>query len=1567
MDTKPITVDVTWGKKKYDVILDPAAGVAQFKSSLEELTDVPIAAQTLLSDGREIKEDTDLTEIPFKDGTKIVLMASGRSQTKGRLGRDDDVDVVEDKHEADVQETITSAMTSLKKKILDQGNKENREKREKYLEYKMIDRDLEITFNDCLRSYSYSHINSYNTDQPSVAQKSSNLVKNTPVPNNGAMGQDSTNKMNNKVELNNKSNSDLINKWPSANNNLSPQEMYKLEDPFREDPFRFHPSVSVGVAGGGGGGDDDGGDDGGGDDDGGDDGGGDDDGDDGATDSFNEIIGNDVQSVTNDGIEDANSTIRPHHYDPWANDNTYNYLKKIKYHVFQKPCSGSIDLNKKQAEIVLNAVFALFLKDGNSVSNNTENMLYTVEKKIKKSEKYARDKLFFIRKYSEFIQVVDKITVNGKPLKFNEIISTSENGFYMTFFRLFILKQRVHLIHRFKNRQSETPIEFYGPITLVENNLKVNLKVNFVNATWLNAGIFKKNDTGEKLTSCPKTAFELKFAYPDSSDLFLDALGPFDTKNLYNYEFAAFATLIPSAYGGSQSASENVPKIAIAHTNITNIGTLSSFENSISHTPIFFSYILYLIFKKLGVDVENHALPFVEILYEYDESDKQSSQHGCSGKEIIILPYHYFDFFQTIDNDLVPAGDVDVQHENVDKKFNCFLRKNFVGDSISEEFDHYVEYFQSYLFKFNRKVREPTYKGEYYINNSLCKHENYQRPFKRSDYKNLIENVEKPWYCHSGEIQVNHDNGFMDHSAVFEIQAEPYRGLVDAYTDATSLTNANRIMNTRQTRSHTVNSITNRLIDFDDFIKYKNASIFSRLYYQKRHNESFLARTDDTLINNYCQKTLPWLENYNTELSKFTNKTYLHRGYQLNHIPVLFDGRTDYNINVYFNTTPIIDFTDVQPNKAEATTTPNAAATIETTTDAPAISKDEEESKYIKIAAFLNVLSYQTTNVVNNYIENSNDTIEDIPRDSNPQFNNDEKTHLYAELKKTRKLDGEKVKPIRHLMALYPDVDHGVYSKKSELISNMNVFRNNELPKTDKFNIPALTLDQIKRNTPYFDKLIFSKEEEKKKKKKKENEEEEEDKYTYFPMQHHIHVFGIFNDAKFEKKLSELYIIFRGSYTLKDWIDIDKAIQNGVGYNNTRLNNVKYTLRVISKVINNYLDNNTKVIISGHSLGGFLGAYATIAAKNTFTFGMNTIEKIFTNGVDPGNIIPILFDPFFPEYVRNQFNNTAEQIRFANFAGEEPNDLNWFEWGSRNRFWSGFEGTFPKYEEHLSSIDNGWIVRVAYDLASYSLYYSMKENRINGGIKIMNINSCVETIDNVPGNLVDFRSNPTQFRNSHSMSHFIGAKQYSQIYGWGITCENAPLANNVFKSLLFAEFNADSNVRNVNNLISKNDSLLPEFATINESQALSPENEGILSVIFNFFKLFIHNNKQYYGENRRVSPFTQNILFDINLNNKIYPVLKLLPCEEGKSDTDWTNEYRSRIKNGIELPDDVQIVSTAQSNHRTTNNRGGGRKTKNHHITKKHKKTQKARKKKTIQLRNKYKQPKKGHRTIKRK
>jgi hypothetical protein len=223
------------------------------------------------------------------------------------------------------------------------------------------------------------------------------------------------------------------------------------------------------------------------------------------------------------------------------------------------------------------------------------------------------------------------------------------------------------------------------------------------------------------------------------------------------------------------------------------------------------------------------------------------------------------------------------------------------------------------------------------------------------------------------------------------------------------------------------------------------------------------------------------------------------------------------------------------------------------------------------------------------------------------------------------------------------------------------------------------------------------------------------------------------------------------------------------------------------------------------------------------------------------------------------------------------------------------------------------------------------------------------------------------------MSHFIGAKQYSQIYGWGITCENAPLDNNVFKSLLFAEFNSDSNVQNVNNLISKNDSLLPEFATINESQALSPENEGILSVIFNFFKSFINNNTQYYGENRRVSPFTQNILFDINLNNKMYPVLKSLPCEEGKSDTDWTNEYRSRIENGIELtrPDDVQIVSTAQSNHRTTRymttNRGGGRKTKNHHITKKHKKTQKARKKKTIQLRNKYKQLKKGHRTIKRK
>lgn len=1420
MHTKPIyggaKIKLMWNNVTYDLEIDPAAGVPAFKRIVQEATGVPPDRQKLLGGklwSGILRDDADLTKISFKEGSVVSLVGTAdvvRSPVASTAPMDPTDEVIDDEpHDATTQSKIKEIMDSLKSMTTE----EQRESRKKYLNYKMIDIDLDTTFNDCLNSYTYSHINPLIDVEPSFAQPSS-IPELSPMIETGVRGE--------------------------------------LVSP---------------VFGGSG-----------------------------------ADVGTTTQSEVTDGMsllkfiqeQPLENRDNDEDFDPWPNDDpkTYSNLSAIKKFVLEGPKI----FTPEEAIIVLNAVFALFLKGGNSANTENEHSLYAVEDTTFDEEQKAVEKLFFIKKYSDFVNVVSKIkiSVNGevKPLEFTpQIQSNASKGFYMPFFKLFIVKQRVLFKYKFGDQATNT--EFYGPITITGNKLDVN----FVNGTYGNAGIFQKNGVNPPIQR-GISEFKLKFSYPALSELSGDQQSTF--KDLYNYEVGAFATIAPSADGQHQSWSKEVPQINISTREIEKLRNLENFKNSTNHMAIFYSYILYLIFKKSVTKLKEEDEMFKE--YEVDEGDENREGNKklfagqinfineLESEPTILLPFHYFDFFQMVD---------------VGETYTCFLRNNFVEKYISNEFNNYVTNFNLYLFKeLQNKAPTTGIPGIDYINNSLCI--KYPRKLLRGEYVKLHDQpgeINQKSYLYSDlvkrrcitelknppsqvlaglstsnakaylrrleeEIDKMVENGFMEYSEVYEIQGEPVRDGLHNARDAIALTNANRILNPHQVRSHTVNSITNRL---NEFSRFENdfgfgSGLKKAFNRQMARNPGWASKEyfnaelhDYQLKDKFLDQVLPSLDSYNEELGKLKNETYFHQNHPLNHIPVLFDGKTDYNINVYFNTTEIIDFRELLPN-----------------VNPEAFGNGEEESTHIKIAAFLNVLSYQTTNVVNDYIENS--------------YNPDSirKTYLYTELQKTR-MEGGKVQPIRHLMALYPDVDHGVYSEDSELIEQMNVFKNNKIPKEDINNTPEMEKIFIESNQPYFDKLIFSK--------------TESVKHIYYPMQHHIHVFGIFSDETFAN-ISELYIIFRGSYTLKDWIDIDKAIQNGVGFSNARLNDVKYTLRVISKSINKYLNATTKVIISGHSLGGFLGAYATIAVKNIFKFGQNIPEQIFQprrvnksttiQSVRPENIIPILFDPFFPEYKTNTTNtdigNVTAQIRFANKAAAELyNDLEWFKWGGEKKlagveYWSPFEGTFPKYCEHFNNIDNGWIVRVVYDLASYSLYYSMLKNEINGGIKMMNINSCVETIDkSYWGSDVVHMG---QYRNSHAMSHYVGAKQYSEIYGWGITCENSPrhISSGNYESLLLEKFNPkvspqeiseDSEVQKVNNLISRNrnGSLFPIL--------VPGMTEDKWMETFNFFKTFITDNSRYYGENRRVSPFTQNILFNIELNHDMYPrLLELIPDKE---------------------------------------------------------------------------------------
>ena len=74
-----VQVKVKWGKKEYDVAVNPSEGVPQFKRTLQETTGVPTGRQKLMGKGLWsgiLKDDADLTGMTFKSDQVITLMGT---------------------------------------------------------------------------------------------------------------------------------------------------------------------------------------------------------------------------------------------------------------------------------------------------------------------------------------------------------------------------------------------------------------------------------------------------------------------------------------------------------------------------------------------------------------------------------------------------------------------------------------------------------------------------------------------------------------------------------------------------------------------------------------------------------------------------------------------------------------------------------------------------------------------------------------------------------------------------------------------------------------------------------------------------------------------------------------------------------------------------------------------------------------------------------------------------------------------------------------------------------------------------------------------------------------------------------------------------------------------------------------------------------------------------------------------------------------------------------------------------------------------------------------------------
>ena len=72
-----ISINVKWGKEKYQVDLDTAAPVELFRAQLFALTSVPPERQKIMGvKGGTLKDDADLSALGIKAGQNLMLMGS---------------------------------------------------------------------------------------------------------------------------------------------------------------------------------------------------------------------------------------------------------------------------------------------------------------------------------------------------------------------------------------------------------------------------------------------------------------------------------------------------------------------------------------------------------------------------------------------------------------------------------------------------------------------------------------------------------------------------------------------------------------------------------------------------------------------------------------------------------------------------------------------------------------------------------------------------------------------------------------------------------------------------------------------------------------------------------------------------------------------------------------------------------------------------------------------------------------------------------------------------------------------------------------------------------------------------------------------------------------------------------------------------------------------------------------------------------------------------------------------------------------------------------------------------
>lgn len=97
---------------------------------------------------------------------------------------------------------------------------------------------------------------------------------------------------------------------------------------------------------------------------------------------------------------------------------------------------------------------------------------------------------------------------------------------------------------------------------------------------------------------------------------------------------------------------------------------------------------------------------------------------------------------------------------------------------------------------------------------------------------------------------------------------------------------------------------------------------------------------------------------------------------------------------------------------------------------------------------------------------------------------------------------------------------------------------------------------------------------------------------------------------------SEMYIVFRGSKGFRDWLANMKALKFNTDYGKIHsgfMDGFSVVRGEIFTAMNRARDNNKKLYLSGHSLGGALAAIA--AADSNFHIGSTPIEGIYTYGM----------------------------------------------------------------------------------------------------------------------------------------------------------------------------------------------------------------------------------------------------------------------------------------------------------------------------------------------------------------